>query len=112
MNALMLSLKGDKKFQEAALQAFLNSPEGKAFQPMFEDKAAAEKPGSFKGPEGFGTVIGVGANPVMEAMTRQNEILEEIKLILQEQSANDRTGVPMPFTDRAVPLTAMKEGVA
>jgi hypothetical protein len=73
---------------------------------------AEKKAGSFKGPEGFGTVVGVGANPVMEAMTRQNEILEEIKLILQEQSMNDRSGVPMPFTDRSVPLTAAKEGVA
>jgi hypothetical protein len=48
----------------------------------------------------------------MEAMTRQNEILEEIKLILQEQSIENRGGVPAPFTDRAVPLTAAKEGVA
>lgn len=81
-----------------------------------EDKAAQEekKAGTFKGPEGFGSVVGVGANPVIEKMTRNNEILEEIKLILQEQSANNRTGegVPPPFTDRAVPLTAMKEGVA
>ena len=74
----------------------------------------SQKPGTFKAPEGFGSVIGVGANPVMEAMTKQNDILEEIKLILQEQSILDRTGVgvPPPFTDRAVPLTAMKEGVA
>lgn len=78
------------------------------------EKKMEEKAGSFKGPEGFGAIVGVGANPVMEAMTRQNEILEEIKLILQEQSVLDRTGVgvPPPFTDRAVPLTAMKEGVA
>jgi hypothetical protein len=78
-----------------------------------EQKSEA-KAGTFKGPEGFGTVVGVGANPVMEAMTRNNEILEEIKLILQEQSIQNRTGegVPPPFTDRAVPLTAMKEGIA
>ncbi len=99
------------EFQKQALDAFLNSPEGKAFKPIFDEKEAEKKAGSFKGPEGFGTVVGIGANPVMEAMTRQNEILEEIKLILQDQSANDKTGVPMPFTDRAVPLTAMKEGV-
>jgi hypothetical protein len=100
------------EFQKQALEAFLKSPEGKAFKPIFDEKEAEKKAGSFKGPEGFGTVVGVGANPVMEAMTRQNEILEEIKLILQEQSMNDRSGVPMPFTDRAVPLTAAKEGVA
>ena len=69
-----------------------------------------EKAGSFKGPEGFGTVVGVGANPVMEKMTRQNEILEEIKIILQEQSLINRGGmVPSPFTE-AVPLTLQKMG--
>jgi hypothetical protein len=98
--------------QAEALGRFLKSPEGQAFKPMFEEKEAEKKAGSFKGPEGFGTVVGVGANPVMEAMTRQNEILEEIKLILQEQSIENRGGVPAPFTDRAVPLTAAKEGVA
>ena len=32
-----------------------------------------DKPTTFKGPEGFSNVIGVGANPVMEAMTAQLE---------------------------------------
>lgn len=75
---------------------------------------AEKKAGTFKGPEGFGTVVGVGANPVMEKMTRQNEILEEIKLILQENSASQRTGegVPPPFTERIAPLSMMKEGLA
>jgi hypothetical protein len=100
---------------EGLLKKYLQSPEGKKAQELSasmakEDEKKAD--GRFKGPDGFGTVIGVGANPVMEAMTRQNEILEEIKLILQEQSANDRTGVGNPFTERAAPLTMMKEGVA
>jgi hypothetical protein len=96
--------------RKAALDAFLNSEEGKKFKPMFEDKAAEQKPGTFKGPEGFGTVVGVGANPVLEKMTRQNEIMEEIKLILQEQSIQNRGGsVPNPFTER-VPLTLQKIG--
>jgi hypothetical protein len=110
--AAMQMMPRSPEFQQKALEAFLNSPEGKAFKPIFEEKDAEKKAGSFKGPEGFGTVVGVGANPVMEAMTRQNEILEEIKLILQEQSIENRGGVPAPFTDRAVPLTAAKEGVA
>lgn len=110
INALKESLKGDKQFQQAALDAFLNSEEGKKFKPMFEDKEAEKKPGTFKGPEGFGTVVGVGANPVLEKMTRQNEIMEEIKLILQEQSIQNRGGsVPNPFTER-VPLTLQKMG--
>jgi hypothetical protein len=96
--------------RKAALDAFLNSEEGKKFKPMFEDKASEQKPGSFKGPEGFGAVVGVGANPVLEKMTRQNEIMEEIKLILQEQSIQNRGGsVPNPFTER-VPLTLQKIG--
>ena len=46
----------------------------------------------------------------MEKMTRQNEILEEIKIILQEQSLINRGGmVPSPFTE-AVPLTLQKMG--
>ena len=113
VDLLRETLRNDPDFQQKALEAFLNSEEGKMYKPIFEDKEAEKKAGSFKGPEGFGTVVGVGANPVMEAMTRQNEILEEIKLILQEQSIQNRTGqgVPLPFTDRAVPLAAAKEGV-
>jgi hypothetical protein len=66
---------------------------------------------NFKGPEGFSNVIGVGANPVMEKMTRQNEIMEEIKIILQEQFILNRNGtVPAPFTER-VPLTMQKAGI-
>jgi hypothetical protein len=96
--------------RKAALDFFLNSEEGKKFKPLFEDKAADQKPGTFKGPEGFGSVVGVGANPVLEKMTRQNEIMEEIKLILQEQSIQNRGGsVPNPFTER-VPLTLQKIG--
>jgi hypothetical protein len=109
---------------EGAAKSLAANPEIKAAIDAIIEKAAADaaskssdddkKAGTFKGPEGFGAVVGVGANPVMEKMTRQNEILEEIKLILQEQSILDRTGVgvPPPFTDRSVPLTAAKEGVA
>jgi len=96
--------------QDAALKAFLESPEGKAYKPIFEDKNA-DKAGTFKGPEGFGNVVGVGANPVMEKMTRQNELMEEIKIILQEQFIVNRNGsVPSPFTER-VPLTMQKAGL-
>jgi hypothetical protein len=102
----------DPSLQAAALKAFLNSEAGKAYKPIFEDKEAEKKAGSFKGPEGFGTVVGVGANPVMEKMTRQNELLDQIRMILEEQSINNRNGtVPAPFTE-AVPLTLMKSGLS
>ena len=107
------SLSKNADVQRLAMEYFNTTEEGKKISAsLSQEEASAGKAGTFKGPEGFGTVVGVGANPVMEAMTRQNEILEEIKLILQEQSINDRSGVPMPFTDRGVPLTAAKEGVA
>ena len=38
-----------------------------------KQKELDSKPTSFKGPEGFSNVVGVGANPVMEAMTAQLE---------------------------------------
>jgi hypothetical protein len=101
-----------KEYQDMALEAFLNSEEGKKYAPIFEDEQNKLKPGSFKGPEGFGTVVGVGANPVMEKMTRQNELMEEIKIILQEQFILNRNGtVPAPFTER-VPLTMQKAGLS
>jgi len=63
---------------------------------MFQDKAG--KDGTFKSPEGFGSVIGVGANPVMEAMTKQTEILEGIKAAIEAQAPSG--GVPAPFTEK------------
>ncbi len=111
MAAFFGNLATNPEFQKRALEWFLNSPEAKKFEtPGKED----QKPGTFKNPEGFGAVVGVGANPVLEKMTRQNEIMEEIKIILQEQSIQNRTGqgVPPPFTDHVVPLSAAKEGVA
>jgi hypothetical protein len=85
-----------ESFQQKALEAFLKSDEGKKFAPIFDGKGGKDT--QFKGPEGFGSVIGVGANPVMEAMTRQTEVLEEIKAVL-EASRPSAGGVPVPFTE-------------
>jgi hypothetical protein len=110
VNPKILSMVKD--YQDMALEAFLKSDEGKKYAPIFEAEQNQLKAGSFKGPEGFGTVVGVGANPVMEKMTRQNEIMEEIKIILQEQFILNRNGtVPAPFTER-VPLTMQKAGLS
>jgi hypothetical protein len=108
-----LSKRSD--IQGEAVRRFLESPEGKQYAKILaeqeaKDTASEQKAGTFKGPEGFGAVVGVGANPVLEKMTRQNEIMEEIKIILQEQSIQNRGGsVPNPFTER-VPLTLQKIG--
>jgi hypothetical protein len=105
------SLSKNADVQKLAMDYFSKTEEGKKVaDSLAQDQASAAKAGTFKGPEGFGTVVGVGANPVMEKMTRQNEILEEIKIILQEQSLINRGGmVPSPFTE-AVPLTLQKMG--
>ena len=63
------------------------------------DDAAKAKGTTFKGPEGFSNVVGVGANPVIEAMTMQ---LEESRkqTVLLEAIANisGSGGVPIDFT--------------
>jgi len=88
------TLAHDKQFQAEALKAFLASPEGKAYQPIFEDKNKAK---DFKGPEGFSNVIGVGSNPVMEAMAEQTELARQQLVELQKLNAKD-TGTPTDFT--------------
>lgn len=54
---------------------------------------------SFKSPEGFANVVGVGANPVMEAMTLQLEESRKQTALLEaiSQGANGG-GVPTDFT--------------
>lgn len=54
---------------------------------------------SFKSPEGFGNIVGVGPNPVMEAMTAQLEEAKKQTILLE--SLNNKTpggGVPTDFT--------------
>ena len=103
----MLSNRKDIQDQ---VQQFIEQDMKDNPQEVEVEAAPEKKAGTFKGPEGFGAVVGVGANPVLEKMTRQNEIMEEIKLILQEQSIQNRGGsVPNPFTER-VPLTLQKIG--
>lgn len=107
-----------KDVQGEAIDRFLKSPEGAEYAKILAEEEAKnsakdqQKPGTFKGPEGFGTVIGVGANPVMEKMTRQNELLEDIRLILEQQYIDNRNGtVPDPFTER-VNAPTLKAGLA
>lgn len=73
-----------KVLERRAAGRVAESPETKAEAAAAKQKEAAEmqiakqkeldsKPTTFKGPEGFSNVVGVGANPVMEAMTAQLE---------------------------------------
>jgi hypothetical protein len=63
------------------------------------DDAAKAKGTTFKGPEGFSNVVGVGANPVMEAMMSQLEEARKQTALL-EIIARPATGggVPVDFT--------------
>jgi len=103
-SASIASLSQDKEVQRIAMEYFTRTDQGRKITESLDAGAKPEalKAGTFKGPEGFGSVIGVGANPVMEAMTKQVEVLEEIKLILQE-SMPSGGGVPPSFTE---PLNA------
>jgi len=90
--------KKDPAFMQLMMDAFNASEEGKAALAEAAKTGEKVKDTQFKGPEGFGSVIGVGANPVVEAMTKQTEVLEEIKTILQESKPSGG-GVPVPFTE-------------
>jgi len=83
--------------RQAALKAFLASDEGKAYKPMFDKEKEEQRATTFKGPEGFGKVVGVGANPVMEAQIAQLEESKKQTALLQ-QIANPGAGIPEDFT--------------
>jgi hypothetical protein len=115
------ALYQNKDFQKRMLEAFLASEEGKAYQPIFDeskkdpaavaaaaaqvaaqkasDDAAKAKGTTFKGPEGFSNVVGVGSNPVIEAMNMQLEETRKQTALL-EIIARPATGggVPVDFT--------------
>ena len=57
----------------------------------------AAKQANFKGPEGFSNVVGVGPNPVMEAMNAQLEEAQKQTALL-EKIAGPEGGVPKDFT--------------
>jgi hypothetical protein len=77
----------DKKVQERIRQIIAEDLAKNGMIPSggadVKDKTAA----NFKGPEGFSNVVGVGANPVMEAMTEQLEIQKQQLAELQKISA-------------------------
>ena len=82
VNPKVLSMVKD--YQDMALQAFLNSEEGKKYAHIFEAEQNQLKPGTFKGPEGLSNVIGVGPNPVLDNLTRQLDIQEQILEYIKE----------------------------
>lgn len=67
------------------------------------DDAAKAKGTTFKGPEGFSNVVGVGANPVMEAMTMQLEETRKQTALLEILANPGGAGVPVDFTKVEAP---------
>lgn len=71
---------------------------GDAIAQKTNDDADKAKGTTFKGPEGFSNVIGVGANPVMEAMTAQLEETRKQTALLEILARPAGGGVPVDFT--------------
>ena len=65
--------------------------------------AGKEAAAAFKGPEGFSNVVGVGANPVIEAMAEQTEIAKQQLAVLQQIANGAGGGVPVDFTKQNDP---------
>jgi hypothetical protein len=65
--------------------------------------ASALKDSTFKAPEGFSNVIGVGANPVLENMTRQTDIQQQILEFLKTRPSS--TGITdVDFTKNPIDI--------
>jgi hypothetical protein len=90
-----LSLYGD--VQKMALDAFLKSSEGKKYAHIFEAEKAT-KENSFKAPEGFSNVVGVGANPVLQAMDESLAESKKQTYLLEDIAANQKKGQYDDFT--------------
>ena len=91
---------------EGAAKSLAANPEIKSAIDRIIEKAAADaatkgtegkKAADFKGPEGFSNVIGVGPNPVLEAMAQQTEIALAQLAELQKISGTSN-GVQTDFT--------------
>ena len=89
----------DKAMQDK-VQALIAEDMAKTGMIAKPGEAAVIKDTAFKGPEGFGNVIGVGANPVLQFMTQQTDIQKEILEIMKEKRGNEGDGVPPPWTER------------
>ena len=65
---------------------------------------------AFQGPQGFSNVIGVGANPVLENMTRQTDIQQQILDGLKAMSPSSG-GINQTDFTKEIPLPIQKAGL-
>jgi hypothetical protein len=91
------SAENNKKVQEL-VQRLISAE-------MKKNPAAAPplKDTTFSGPQGFSNVIGVGANPVLENMTRQTDIQQQILEFLKSGVQNPNLN-NVDFTKRSTDL--------
>lgn len=101
----------DPELQKKALAAFLASDEGKKYSKIFESEKAT-KENSFRAPEGFSNVVGVGANPVLQAM---DEALTESKKqtgLLEEIATTTKSGNYLDFTKKDFQMNQAAANIA
>ena len=88
------SISRDKGLQQDTLAFYKTTAEGKK---LTEGMESGKQPKEFKGPEGFGNVIGVGPNPVLEAQAAQLEESQKQTALLQHL-VNRNPFMPTDFT--------------
>jgi hypothetical protein len=98
------AMSKDKDVQDVI--ARMVNPNGSAKTAETTANTGPTGPTSFKTPEGFGNVVGVGANPVMEAMTLQLEEARKQTALLENISRGSGGGVPTDFTKSPIPSRA------
>jgi hypothetical protein len=95
------SLAQNSDIQRYAMEYFSKSEEGKKIAASLSQEQAAAQRKDFKGPEGFGNVIGVGPNPVMEAMNAQLEEAKKQTAALERIASATPGALPPDFTKTA-----------
>ena len=97
-SASIASLSTDPEVQRMALEYFTKTDAGRKITDSLGPQDNKElKPSSFKGPEGFSNIVGVGANPVLTAINAQLEEQRKQTAYLQ-QMANASSYTPPDFT--------------
>jgi len=102
MPGYLRALEGVTGSREAEAELLSKSPEIQAavrlnlMEMQKKDPLASAAAKDFKTPEGFGNVIGVGPNPVIEAMAKQTEIA--LAQLAELQKISGTFGVPTDFT--------------
>ena len=102
MESFMSNVHNLKEFQDKAVKSFLASPEGRAFQPIFD--AQAVNPNTFNAPQ-INSVVGMGSNAAMQA---QLDLVDESRkqTALLEQIAQGGGTTPPDFTKDPKKMTS------